>query len=111
MKNPRMEDIYGFDGDGRDMSPGATADSILNGLAEKYAEAGFEKGPAPDLKNMPQIEPAEEASSAGSICGIFFKSGAGPFSNPASAYFSANPFKILSAVAPGDMSLPSPSKP
>ena len=62
MKNPRMEDIYGFDGDGRDMSPGATADSILNGLAEKYAEAGFEKGPAPDLKNMPQIEPAEEAA-------------------------------------------------
>ena len=62
MKNPRMEDIYGFDGDGREMSPGATADSILNGLAEKYAEAGFEKGPAPDLKNMPQIEPAEEAA-------------------------------------------------
>ncbi len=62
MKNPRMEDIYGFEGDGRDMSPGATADSILNGLAEKYAEAGFEKGPAPDLKTMPQIEPAEEAA-------------------------------------------------
>ena len=62
MKNPRMEDIYGFDGDGREMSPGATADSILNGLAEKYAEAGFEEGPAPDLKNMPQIEPAEEAA-------------------------------------------------
>jgi hypothetical protein len=62
MKNPRMEDIYGFEGDGREMSPGATADSILNGLAEKYAEAGFEKGPAPDLKTMPQIEPAEEAA-------------------------------------------------
>ena len=62
MTNPRMEDIYGFDGDGREMSPGATADSILNGLAEKYAEAGFEKGPAPDLKTMPQIEPAEEAA-------------------------------------------------
>ena len=62
MKNPRTEDIYGFDGDGREMSPGATADSILNGLAEKYAEAGFEKGPAPDLKTMPQIEPAEEAA-------------------------------------------------
>ena len=62
MKNPRMEDIYGFDGDGREMSPGATADSILNGLAEKYAEAGFEKGPAPDLKTMPQVEPANEAA-------------------------------------------------
>jgi len=62
MKNPRMEDIYGFEGDGRDMEPGATADSILNGLAEKYAKAGFEKGAAPDLKSMPQIEPAEEAA-------------------------------------------------
>ena len=62
MKNPRMEDIYGFEGDGREMEPGATADSILNGLAEKYAKAGFEKGPAPDLKSMPQIEPAEEAA-------------------------------------------------
>ena len=62
MKNPRMEDIYGFEGDGREMEPGATADSILNGLAEKYAKAGFEKGPAPDLKTMPQIEPAEEAA-------------------------------------------------
>jgi hypothetical protein len=62
MKNPRMEDIYGFEGDGREMEPGATADSILNGLAEKYANAGFEKGPAPDLKTMPQIEPAEEAA-------------------------------------------------
>ena len=62
MKNPRMEDIYGFEGDGREMEPGATADSILNGLAEKYANAGFEKGAAPDLKTMPQIEPAEEAA-------------------------------------------------
>ena len=39
MKNPRMEDIYGFEGDGREMEPGATADSILNGLAEKYAKS------------------------------------------------------------------------
>ena len=62
MKNPRMEDIYGFEGDGRNVEPGATADSILNGLAEKYANVGFEKGPAPDLKTMPQIEPAEEAA-------------------------------------------------
>ena len=62
MKNPRMEDIYGFEGDGREVEPGATADSILNGLAEKYSKAGFEKGAAPDLKSMPQIEPAEEAA-------------------------------------------------
>jgi hypothetical protein len=62
QQDSRMEDIYGFEGDGRDMSPGATADTILNGLKEKYAEAGFEEGAAPDLKNMPQIEPAEEAA-------------------------------------------------
>ena len=62
QQDSRMEDIYGFEGDGRDMSPGATADTILNGLKEKYEGAGFEDGAAPDLKNMPQIEPAEEAA-------------------------------------------------
>jgi len=61
-ENPRMEDIYGFEGDGREISPGSTANDILNGLAEKYANAGFEEGAAPDLKTMPQIEPAEEAA-------------------------------------------------
>ena len=61
-KNPRMEDIYGFEGDGREISPGSTANDILNGLSEKYSNAGFEKGAAPDLKTMPQIEPAEEAA-------------------------------------------------
>ena len=62
QKNPRMEDIYGFEGDGREISPGSTANEILNGLAEKYQNAGFEKGAAPDLKTMPQIEPANEAA-------------------------------------------------
>ena len=62
QKSPRMEDIYGFEGDGREISPGSTANEILNGLAEKYQNAGFEKGAAPDLKTMPQIEPAEEAA-------------------------------------------------
>ena len=62
QKNPRMEDKYGFEGDGREISPGSTANEILNGLAEKYQNAGFEEGAAPDLKTMPQIEPAEEAA-------------------------------------------------
>ena len=62
QKSPRMEDIYGFEGDGREISPGSTANEILNGLAEKYQNAGFEKGASPDLKTMPQIEPAEEAA-------------------------------------------------
>ncbi len=64
QKSPRMEDIYGFEGDGREISPGSTANEILNGLAEKYQNAGFEKGAAPDLKTMPQIEPAEEAAKS-----------------------------------------------
>ena len=61
-QDDRMEDIYGFEGDGKEVSPGATANDILNGLKEKYKDAGFEEGAAPDLKNMPQIEPAAEAA-------------------------------------------------
>ena len=56
QQDERMEDIYGFEGDGREISPGATADEILNGLSEKYGKV------APDLKTMPQIEPANEAA-------------------------------------------------
>src|SRR6056300_1336205 len=62
QQDQRMADIYGFEGDGREITPGSTANDILNGLTEKYGKAGFEKGPAPDLKTMPQIEPAEEAA-------------------------------------------------
>ena len=62
QQDDRMEDIYGFEGDGREISPGATADEILNGLKSKYEKAGFEEGAAPDLKSMPQIEPANEAA-------------------------------------------------
>ena len=61
-QDDRMEDIYGFEGDGKEISPGATANDILNGLKEKYKDAGFEEGAAPDLKTMPQIEPAAEAA-------------------------------------------------
>tara|TARA_R100001369_G_scaffold91699_1_gene133743 strand:+ start:157 stop:2277 length:2121 start_codon:yes stop_codon:yes gene_type:complete len=61
-QDDRMEDIYGFEGDGKEVSPGATANDILNGLKEKYKDAGFEEGAAPDLKTMPQIEPANEAA-------------------------------------------------
>ena len=62
QQDQRMDDIYGFEGDGREITPGSTANDILNGLAEKYGKAGFEEGAAPDLKTMPQIEPAEEAA-------------------------------------------------
>ena len=53
---------YGFPGDGRSIPAGATAE-ILGGLAEELGEAGFEEGPAPDLKTMPQIEPAAMAAA------------------------------------------------
>ena len=59
----RIESLYGFPGDGNDLPPGATTNEFLGGLAKKFAEAGFEEGPAPDLKSMPQIEPAAIAAS------------------------------------------------
>jgi hypothetical protein len=62
QQDQRMDDIYGFEGDGREVTPGSTTNDILNGLTKKYGKAGFEEGPAPDLKTMPQIEPAEEAA-------------------------------------------------
>ena len=38
-------------------------DDILGGLSEKYnGEAQFSEGSAPDLKSMPQIEPAKESA-------------------------------------------------
>jgi hypothetical protein len=60
---PKQEpqSTYGFPGDGRTIPPGATAD-ILAGLSEELGQAGFEEGPAPDLKTMPQIEPAAMAA-------------------------------------------------
>ena len=60
--NGSSEGIYGYNGDGRDLPAGATAD-ILGGLAGEFGNAGFEEGPAPDLKTMPQIEPAAMAAS------------------------------------------------
>lgn len=64
-------DIYGYEGDGRTIEPGATAytleNSILGGLKEKYQkikDAGkkFILGQSPDPKTMPTIHPAEEAA-------------------------------------------------
>jgi hypothetical protein len=53
---------YGFPGDGRNIPAGATSE-ILGGLAEEFGDAGFEEGSAPDLKTMPQIEPAAMAAA------------------------------------------------
>ena len=56
------ESPYGFAGDGSNLPKGATAESLMKDLAQKYKELGFEEGPAPDLKSMPQIEPADIAA-------------------------------------------------
>jgi hypothetical protein len=56
------ESPYGFAGDGTGLPKGATAESLMTDLAQKYRELGFEEGPAPDLKSMPQIEPANIAA-------------------------------------------------
>ena len=56
------ESPYGFSGDGTDLPKGATAESLMKDLAQKYKDLGFEEGPAPDNKSMPQIEPASIAA-------------------------------------------------
>ena len=57
------ENPYGFSGDGKELPKGATYDDILGGLSDKYnGEAEFTEGPSPDLKAMPQIEPAQESA-------------------------------------------------
>ncbi len=56
------ESPYGFAGDGGELPKGATAESLMKDLAQKYPDLGFEEGPAPDLKSMPQIEPAAMAA-------------------------------------------------
>ena len=56
------ESPYGFAGDGGELPKGATAESLMKDLAQKYTDLDFEEGPAPDLKSMPQIEPAAMAA-------------------------------------------------
>ena len=53
---------YGFPGDGIELPLGATADSLMKDVAQEYKALGFDEGPAPDLKSMPQIEPAKLAA-------------------------------------------------
>ena len=59
---PEPQSPYGFPGDGKSIPAGATSE-ILGGLEEEFGEVGFEEGPAPDLKAMPQIEPAAMAAA------------------------------------------------
>ena len=56
-KNP-----YGFPGDGKEIPKGATADMLMENLAQNYEALGLDEGPAPDPRSMPQIEPARIAA-------------------------------------------------
>ena len=53
---------YGFNGDGRMIPPGATADELMKNVAQEYSNLGFTDGPAP--AGEPQIEPARKAAEA-----------------------------------------------
>ena len=53
-------DPYGFNGDGRSIPAGATADDLMKTLAQDYESLGFEEGPS--SKGEPQIEPARMAA-------------------------------------------------
>ena len=55
-------DPYGFNGDGRNIPPGATADDLMKNLAQEYSNLGFDEGPA--SSGEPQIEPARKAAEA-----------------------------------------------
>ena len=54
------QDPYGFKGDGREIPPGATADMLMQNLAQEYQNVGFDEGPA--NAGEPQIQPAEMAA-------------------------------------------------
>jgi hypothetical protein len=53
---------YGFNGDGRNIPSGATANELMQSLAQNYESLGFEEGPA--NRGEPQIEPAKKAADA-----------------------------------------------
>lgn len=57
-----FKSVYGWDGDDKEVPPGATYHTLLGGLDDKYEGAGLVPGPAPDLTKMPEVEPAKEAA-------------------------------------------------
>ena len=60
--NGELQNPYGFPGDGQEIPKGATADMLMENLAQEYKNIGLDEGPAPDSKSMPQIEPARLAA-------------------------------------------------
>jgi len=55
-----VQSVYGYNGDGGSLKPGATATDLLKTLAQDYENLGFDKGPSP--QGTPQIEPARLAA-------------------------------------------------
>jgi len=60
--NGDLQNPYGFPGDGQEIPKGATADMLMENLAQNYKAIGLDEGPAPDSRSMPQIEPARIAA-------------------------------------------------
>ena len=60
--NGELQNPYGFPGDGQEIPKGATADMLMENLAQNYEALGLDEGPAPDSRSMPQIEPARLAA-------------------------------------------------
>ena len=69
IEEPQLQDNIGFQGDGRELLPGATEatptgpqPAELGGLTEKYNGANLASGPSKMME--PQISPASEAAPA-----------------------------------------------
>lgn len=55
-------DDIGFEGDGKELLPGATKATLLGGLEEKYEGLNVQEGPSPDKTKFPQLQPAKIAA-------------------------------------------------
>ena len=59
---PDIINLYGFPGDGKEISPGTTTADLLRGLASDYEGVEMADGPSVESPKIPQIEPARESA-------------------------------------------------
>lgn len=71
LEDPQLAgptDVYGYEGDGREIEPGATHHSLLKGAAEKLknllGNKVVKEGPSPDKTKVLQVDPAKESAMA-----------------------------------------------